>query len=246
MSTYDQFAYIYDSLMSDIPYDKYTKWVLDKAPIFNNKRLMDIGCGTGVLSVSFAKAGYDVIGIDLSESMLTVAQTRSIEENTDITFVCQSMTDIEGISQVDVAVIAIDSLNYLETLEEVEQTFLQVYSALNEGGQLFFDIHSEYKMCNIFPDGPFTYEDEQVAYIWNTEQGEEDYSIYHDITFFVREEQSGYYKRFEESHYQRSFPLEVYLKLLEQVGFSEVTTETNIFGEQPSDEIERYFIRAIK
>lgn len=246
MSTYDQFAFIYDSLMSDIPYDKYAEWVLDKAPIFKNKRLMDIGCGTGVLSVSFAKAGYEVIGIDLSESMLTVAQSRSTEQNTDITFVCQSMTDIDGVSDVDVAVIAIDSLNYLETLEEVEQTFLQVYSALNEEGQLFFDIHSEYKMNHIFPDGPFTYEDEQVAYIWNTEQGEEEYSIYHDITFFVRDAASGYYERFEESHYQRSFPLEVYIKLLERVGFSRVYTETNIFDEQPTDEIERFFIRAVK
>ncbi|MER2262583.1 MAG: class I SAM-dependent methyltransferase [Psychrobacillus sp.] len=246
MSTYDQFAFIYDSLMSDIPYDKYAEWVLDKAPILKNKRLMDIGCGTGVLSVSFAKAGYEVIGIDLSESMLTVAQNRSMEQNTDITFVCQSMTDIDGISGIDVAVIAIDSINYLETLEEVEQTFQQVYSALNEGGQLFFDIHSEYKMSNIFPDGPFTYEDEQVAYIWNTEQGEEDYSIYHDITFFVRDEQSGYYERFEESHYQRSFPLEFYTKLLKRVGFSQVFTDTDIFEEQPNNEVERYFIRAVK
>lgn len=86
MSTYDQFAFIYDSLMSDIPYDKYAEWVQDKAPVSENKRLVDIGCGTGVLSVKFAKAGYEVIGIDLSESMLTVAQNRSLEENVNISF----------------------------------------------------------------------------------------------------------------------------------------------------------------
>ncbi len=245
MSTYDQFAFIYDSLMSDIPYDKYAEWVQGKAPVSENKRLVDIGCGTGVLSVKFAKAGYEVIGIDLSESMLTVAQNRSLEENVNISFLCQSMAEIDGINDADIAVIAIDSINYLETLEETEQTFARVYDCLNDGGQLFFDIHSLFKMDNIFPEGPFTYEDDQVAYIWHTEQGEEAHSIYHDIIFFVRGE-SGYYERFEESHYQRSHPLEIYFDLLQKSGFSNVSVSTSIFGEQSEDEVERYFIHAIK
>ena len=245
MSTYDQFAYIYDSLMSDIPYEKYAEWVQKFAPVSAGKRLVDIGCGTGVLSVEFAKAGYDVIGIDLSESMLTVAQNRSLEHNTTISFICQSMAELEGIDGVNVAVIAIDSLNYLQTFEEVEQTFVQLYAALAPGGQLFFDVHSLYKMDVIFPNGPFTYEDEQIAYIWHTEQGEEQHSIYHDMTFFVRDD-AGYYERFEESHYQRTYPVETYIELLKQVGFSSISVSTNIFGEQDEGAIERYFIHAVK
>lgn len=245
MSTYDQFAFIYDSLMADIPYEKYAEWVQYHAPVTAGKRLVDIGCGTGVLSVQFAKAGYEVIGVDLSESMLTVAQNRSLENNTVISFICQSMAEMDGIDGVDVAVIAIDSLNYLETFEEVEQTFQQIFAALATDGQLFFDVHSLYKMDVIYPDGPFTYEDEQVAYIWHTEQGEDVHSIYHDITFFVRDD-TGYYERFEESHYQRTYPVEAYVDLLKQVGFSSVTISTSIFGEQEEGAIERYFIHAVK
>jgi len=245
MAMYDRFAFIYDSLMSDIPYDKYAEWVQATAPVSTGKRLVDIGCGTGVLSVKFAKAGYDVIGIDLSEAMLTIAQNRSLEEGTDISFVCQSMTEIDGIDDVDVAVIAIDSVNYLETLEEVKQTFECIYKALSPGGQLFLDVHSLYKMDVIYPNGPFTYEDEQVAYIWHTEIGDEEHSIYHDMTFFVRDE-SGYYERFEESHYQRTYPLELYMDLLKQLGFSSVQASTTVFDEQDEKEIERYFIHATK
>lgn len=245
MAMYDQFAFIYDALMSDIPYESYAEWVQTHAPASQGKKLVDIGCGTGVLSVQFAKAGYDVIGLDLSESMLTIAQNRSLENNTSISFICQSMAEMDGIDGIDVAVIAIDSLNYLESLEEVESTFQQISDALVPGGQLFFDVHSLYKMDSIYPDGPFTYEDEQVAYIWHTEQGEADHSIYHDITFFVRGD-SGFYERFEESHYQRTYSLETYVNLLEKLGFSSVSVSTSIFEVQQEDNIERFFIHAVK
>ncbi|WP_419958632.1 class I SAM-dependent DNA methyltransferase [Psychrobacillus psychrotolerans] len=244
MSTYEQFAYIYDSLMSDIPYNKYAEWVQSNAPLNTPKRLVDIGCGTGVLSIQFAKAGYEVIGVDLSDSMLTVAQNRSFENGTDITFICQSMADLEGVDEVDVAVIAIDSLNYLVTLEEVEQTFKRLFASLNLNGQLFFDVHSLYKMDVIYPNGPFTYEDEDVAYLWHTEPGVEEHSIYHDITFFVRDE-SGYYERFEESHYQRTYSIETFTNLLAKVGFSSVNVRDDIFG-KPSEEVDRWFIHAVK
>ena len=245
MAMYDRFAFIYDSLMSDIDYDKYAKWVQASAPVSSGKRLVDIGCGTGVLSVQFAKAGYDVIGVDLSESMLTIAQSRSLEQGVDISFICQSMSELDGLDEVDVAVIAIDSINYLETFEEVKQTLKLVFESLTPNGQLFFDVHSLYKMDVIYPDGPFTYEDEEVAYIWHTEVGEEAHSIYHDITFFVQDE-SGYYERFEESHYQRTYPLELFTDLLKQVGFSNVYVSTTVFDEQDEEEIERYFIHATK
>ena len=245
MTMYNQFAFIYDRLMSDIPYAKYAEWVQTEAPISLGKKLVDIGCGTGVLSIQFAKAGYEVIGVDLSESMLTIAQQRSDENNVNITLVCQSMAEMDGIPDVDVAVIAIDSLNYLETFQDVEQTFQHVFNSLKDGGQLFFDIHSLFKMDEIYPSGPFTFEDETVAYIWNTEIGEEEHSIYHDITFFVRDD-SGYYERFEESHYQRTFPVTMYESLLKQIGFSSVSISTSVFGEQPDEEIERFFFHVIK
>lgn len=245
MTMYDRFAFIYDTLMSDIAYDKYAEWVQRFAPVSAGNRLVDIGCGTGVLSVHFAKAGYDVVGVDLSESMLTIAQNRSLEQGTAVSFVCQSMTELDGIDEVDVAVIAVDSLNYLETFEEVEQTFARIFNALSTDGQLFLDVHSLYKMDDIFLNGPFTYEDESVAYIWHTEKGEEEHSIYHDLTFFVRDE-SGYYERFEESHYQRTYPIESYTALLKEIGFSSVAISTEVFGKQDEEKIERYFIHAKK
>jgi SAM-dependent methyltransferase len=43
--------------------------------------LLDLGCGTGQLSIRFAKAGFDVIGCDISEECLSIAAEKAFEEN---------------------------------------------------------------------------------------------------------------------------------------------------------------------
>ena len=72
-NSYGRFAEVYDALMTDIPYAAYVEWVKEHAPAANNQNLLDIGCGTGVMAVEFAKAGYNVSGLDLSEEMLMIA-----------------------------------------------------------------------------------------------------------------------------------------------------------------------------
>ena len=77
------------------------------------KEYLDIGCGTGLLSVKLAKQGAQVTGVDLSADMLAVAEERAKAFPCQLTFVEQPMQQLEGFDGYDVAVIAIDSLNYL-------------------------------------------------------------------------------------------------------------------------------------
>ena len=51
---------------------------------------------------------------------------------------------------------------------------------------------------------PFTYDDGQITYIWHTEPGEYDHSVYHQMSFFVATE-NGLFERFDEEHFQRTF-----------------------------------------
>ena len=90
-----------------------------------------------------------------------------------------SMDELEGFQILDVVIIPIDSINYLKDEQQVIETFKRVYAALREGGQLFFDVHSIYKMDEIFLQSPFTYDDGEIFYIWHTEKGEEEHSVYH-------------------------------------------------------------------
>ncbi|CAM5195723.1 Methyltransferase family protein OS=Ureibacillus acetophenoni OX=614649 GN=SAMN05877842_102271 PE=4 SV=1 [Ureibacillus acetophenoni] len=246
MSSYVRFAEVYDLLMQDVPYNDYVEWVKKHAPTDNYPKLLDIGCGTGTLTIKFHQAGYDVSGIDLSEEMLSIANERVSQQGISIPLFQMSMDELEGFHQYDVITIPIDSINYLEDEQSVIETFQRVYEALRKDGQFFFDVHSLYKMNEVFMQSPFTYDDGNILYIWHTEEGEEEHSIYHQLTFFVKDHESNQYNRFDEEHFQRTFPVEYYEEWLYQVGFSQVEITADFKVEKPNFDSERIMIRAIK
>jgi SAM-dependent methyltransferase len=65
-------------------------------------RLLDVGCGPGWTSLFLARAGYDVVGVDISERMIEIARERSIQENTPAEFLVGDMEDLDpGCSDFD-------------------------------------------------------------------------------------------------------------------------------------------------
>src|SRR5690606_6467516 len=119
----------------------------------------------------------------------------------------------------DIVTIFCDSLNYLESPEEVKQTFHGVYRHLNPNGLLLFDVHSIYQMDHGFIDQTFTLNEDEIVYIWNSFQGEQPYSVEHDLTFFVLDESTGQYNRIEELHQQRTYPVNDIREWLVGAGF---------------------------
>lgn len=246
MSSYERFAHVYDELQVDIPYDKYVEWVLQHAPCNQFPNLLDIGCGTGVLSLLLARAGYSVSGIDLSENMLSIAAERFADVGLHVPLFCMSMDELEGFEALDVVTIAIDSLNYVLQEKAVYATLERIYNALKDGGQLFFDVHSLYKMNDIFLDSPFTYDNGDISYVWHTEPGDFEHSVIHQMTFFVRDAVSDLYERFDEEHIQRTFSIEQYITWLRTIGFNHVEVTADFTDDAPEYESERIFIRAVK
>ena len=103
MSSYNRFAEVYDSLMTDIPYVEYVEWIKTYAPVHEYKNLLDIGCGTGTMAQLLASAGYNVCGIDLSEEMLAIAHERLAEQGFDVPLFAMSMAELDGFEITDSA-----------------------------------------------------------------------------------------------------------------------------------------------
>lgn len=245
MNSYERFAEVYDELMTDIPYAEYVNWIQLHAPAQSFKNLLDIGCGTGTLALMLGQAGYTVSGVDLSEEMLAIASARMDAAQASIPLFAMSMDELDGFENLDVAIIPIDSINYVTDEHKVIETLKRIFDSLREGGQLFFDVHSLFKMDEIFLDSPFTYDDGEITYVWHTEPGEYEHSVYHQMTFFVQTV-NGLYERFDEEHFQRTFAYEQYVVWLKEIGFSHVEVSADWTAEQPTDESERIFIRAVK
>jgi len=245
MNSYERFAEVYDELMTDIPYAQYVEWISRFAPATHYNNLLDIGCGTGTLACLLHEAGYNVTGIDLSEDMLAVASARMAANGISMPLYAMSMDELDGFDNLDVAIIPIDSINYVKEEANVFETLKRIYESLRDGGQLFFDVHSLFKMDSIFLDGPFTYDDGEITYVWHTEPGDFEHSVYHQMTFFVQTE-NGLFERFDEEHFQRTFAIKQYEAWLTELGFTSVEVTSDWSDEAPHDESERIFIRAVK
>jgi SAM-dependent methyltransferase len=241
--TYQHFAYIYDKLMKDVPYPKWLEFFSNKKDLFNidGKNVLDLACGTGSLSIPLAKLGFNVVGVDLSSEMLTVAEEKARNENITITFFQQDMSDLSGFEGFDYVVCFCDSINYLKNENDVIETFNTVYNTLNHNGLFMFDVHSIEKIQEVFLDQTFVSNEEDVSYIWNCFEGEYDYSVEHELTFFVKDSNTNMYERYDEIHEQRTFPIEFYRNLLEKSGFTSIQISSDFQGNLNSSSNERIF-----
>jgi SAM-dependent methyltransferase len=228
--SYEQFAYLYDELMKDAPYDEWVQFVKEKCVKYGiaGTRLLDLACGTGELSVRLAQDGFQVTGVDLSEDMLAVAQAKAAEKGVKIPFFQQNMADLEGQAEFDIIGILCDSLNYLQTEEEVVSTFSNVFQHLTHEGIFIFDVHSIYKISHLFINQTYASSDEQVSYIWNSFPGESPNSVEHELSFFVLDERTGKYDRFDELHFQRTYTIQQYSNWLNAAGFELLEINSNI------------------
>ncbi|MGG1573557.1 class I SAM-dependent DNA methyltransferase [Fictibacillus sp. NRS-1165] len=240
--SYQQFAYYYDQLMEDAPYDQWISFFEQAVQSYGSKvsNVLDLGCGTGSLSIRLSKQGYDVTGVDLSDDMLAIAKEKSIQQKVPVQYFQQDMTQLEGLQEFDAAVIFCDSLNYILTEDKVLAAFQSVYQHLKEDGLFLFDVHSLYKIHNIFMGSTFGSNEEQLSFIWQCFEGEEPDSIEHELSFFVQENENRYI-RFDEVHIQRTFPTEVYKTMLESTGFQILAVSGDFTQDLIQPEAERIF-----
>jgi 2-polyprenyl-3-methyl-5-hydroxy-6-metoxy-1,4-benzoquinol methylase len=246
--SYLHFAKFYDELMKDVPYDLWVRFFEQKVDRHFGKqaakRILDLGCGTGTIAIELARKNYDVTGIDISEEMLTIAQLKANEERLPVQFFQQDMSQFSGFPAFDCIVVFCDSLNYLQTEAAVSATFSSIYDALEPGGLLLFDVHSVYKLEEVFIGSTFTSNEEDVSFIWHCFEGEVPRSVEHDLSFFVKA--GELYERFDEVHLQRTFPIRDYLKMLKETGFDVLEVNGDFQEGEIQPKAERVFFTCRK
>ncbi|NEU31620.1 class I SAM-dependent methyltransferase [bacterium LRH843] len=241
------FATLYDALMLDAPYDKWVQFVNEKSQkALYDVTLLDVGCGTGELLMRLHAEGAHVTGVDLSAEMLAIAREKCELAGFHPPLFEQSMVNLEGLGLFDMITVFCDSLNYLETSKEVQETFQSIHKHLEKGGLFLFDVHSVYKIEEGFAGQTFAEDDEDVAYIWTSFEGEFPASVEHELTFFVKDDTDGRYVRMEELHKQRTYPIEQYEKWLHEANFKVLSITADFSQESPTTTSERIFFCARK
>lgn len=242
---YIDFAYIYDVLINDdINYSKWADYI-EKIFNVNNikpKTVLDLGCGTGSFCIEMCNRGYDMIGIDLSEDMLSCALTKAKNlkiSDEQLLLLNQDMTEFELYGTVDAIVSLVDSINYITSKKSLKRTFKLVYNYLNQGGLFVFDINTVYKFENILDNNTFHYINDDITYIWENNYKKNNKICQFDITFFVKE--GELYRRFDEVHYERAYSIEELTNLASECGLEVLDIYDSLTFNKPNDESQRIF-----
>ncbi len=111
-------------------------WIEAQCGGLANKKVVDVGCGGGILSEAMARAGAEVTGIDLSEKALTVAQLHALESELPITY--QKMS-AEELAQTDANTFdVVTCMEMLEHVPDPASTVAACAQLAKPGGFVFF------------------------------------------------------------------------------------------------------------
>ncbi|NGP43489.1 class I SAM-dependent methyltransferase [Bacillaceae bacterium SIJ1] len=237
--SYSEFAYVYDALMIDAPYDEWLALVREECHEKNlrDQHILDIACGTGVFAERLIREGFNVTGVDQSEEMLTVAKRRLPQS----LFICQDMRALDVGQAYDGITILCDSLNYLLSIEEWEQTLVAAFNHLKPEGWLIFDVHATQKIESFIHDGTYALAEDDISYIWHSFEGSEPLSVSHELSIFVQDEQDECkYHRFDEVHEQRTFEYAEIEGVVYSSGFKITKRLTDFEANKSIDEGERW------
>ncbi len=168
MENYDIFSKYYDAFTEDVDYKGKTEHICeifkryDRLPTL----LLEVGCGSGNFSRCFYKNGIDVIGVDISEGMLSVAKEKAEKEKQDILYLNQSADELDLFGTVDGAVCLLDTVNHIVSKRQLQESFNKISLFLEKDRLFVFDVNTEYKQKEILGNNTFVLENEEVYLVW--------------------------------------------------------------------------------
>lgn len=239
--TYGVFAQVYNELMDDEIFLKWRDYTEKHLP--KGSSILELGCGNGQLGILLKKAGYAIEGLDLSEEMLSLAQVRQEEAGVQFPLIQGDMRNLEGFGLYDAIISFCDSLCYLPKTADFKRTFQEAYEHLTEEGVFLFDVFTTEHIESL--DG-YSYHDEMpgILFVWDSYHGESEHSIEHDLSFFI-EQEDGSYSREIELHQERTYPIDTYLSMLKEAGFTNIEVNAD-FDQVVTGENIRWFFKAQK
>jgi len=216
-NSYKEFSQIYDLLMDDIDYEKWTSFLIKKIGQNKNK-ILEAACGTGGITCILSEKNYKVTAFDLSEDMLMRAYDK-LGRNRSVKLLNQNMIDFEIDDKFDAAICCCDGINYLKQ-DEIILFFNRINKHINKGAKFVFDISTEYKYRTMYNEN-YVYDDEEIFYVWENIFSEDNNSIDIEINFFINDTKEKY-DRITEIQTQYIHSIDNIKSILSDSGFNNI------------------------
>ena len=239
---YHILAKVYDQ-MQEIDYREFADYYQAVFKRFDvqPELVLDMGCGTGNMTMELAERGYDMIGLDASPEMLEIAMEKAREQGKEILFLHQDMTEFELYGTVGAMVCALDGVNYLTGDGQLESMLKLLHYYLDPGGIFIFDLNTEYKYREILDGRTFVYDTEDAYCTWSNEFDEDEGICYFDLNFFLKNP-DGTYTRQDEYQEERVYSVEEVKKAIAECNLTCLGVFDNLSFEPAREDSERIFV----
>lgn len=214
------FAQYYDQFMLRLV--NYAAWVDYIIKIFkehkiNPKTILDVACGTGIPSMLLAKKGYQIIGIDNSQTMLDVFKQKIAQTKYNIQVIKSDIRNFSTSELANAAVSIYDSINYLLTEEDLKSCFQSVFNSLNTNSIFTFDMNTIFCLESFWDNHETPRTIGGIYSIWRNT-----YDAEHRISTLKLSVFTDDGRYFEEVHKERGYTEDELRKTLQSVGFTDI------------------------
>ncbi len=243
---YDLIAHMYDRINGEIDYSRWADFferIFERSMKKSPELVLDLGCGTGRMTLELAKRGYDMTGVDYSAEMLDIARSEAEKQGADVLWLCQDMTDFELYGTVDAAVSCLDCINHLTTPNELDKCFRLVHNYLIPDGLFIFDVNGRSKFENVYGDNSYVMEQGADMCVWQNYYNKRTKLCDFYITLFNRNGKSTY-TRSDEIQTERMYTVRSLKGHLKSAGFDFLGAYSDFEFTPAADTDERIFVVA--
>ncbi|MBQ7187396.1 MAG: class I SAM-dependent methyltransferase [Ruminococcus sp.] len=240
MSGYGRFAEFYDRLTQNVRYDLIADAAVRYLERFAGRRniVLDLACGTGSLCEQLARRGFDVIGADASDGMLSAALDKKFDSGLPIQYLRQEMTELDMFGTIDLTLCTLDSINHLPDKAAVQKTFERVSLFAYPDGMFIFDVNTLHKHRDTLAQNAFTYDLEDIFCAWQNQYDPADGSV--DIFLDIFEQlPDGSYGRISESFTERIWSDSEITEMLRAAGMTVLARYDDYTDKPVTDATER-------
>lgn len=135
---HNELASLYDCFQKGVEGD--VKFYLDYFKNFKGK-ILEIGAGTGRITIPLLKNGLDIVALDIAPNMLKILASKATKEKVDAKTICSDMRNFRLKDKFDAVIVTFRTFQHLYAVDDQIKTLNNIRKHLKKNGVLIFDVY---------------------------------------------------------------------------------------------------------